>query len=102
MADERNDLLKSGAMIQEGAIPGPLQFPLRFFAPIMARATNLLADTSFDLSFRHLWREIDSAIRGPHHGALARTQTFLAMSRDDGNGQMGMLDDRLRINWEHV
>jgi cholesterol oxidase len=93
---------KSGAMIQEGAIPSALRFPLRFAAPVMARVTNLLADASVDLSFRHIWREIDTIIRGVHYGALVRTQTFLAMHRDDGKGTMGMRDDRLRISWEHL
>ena len=90
----------TGAVIQEGAIPGALRFPLRFAAPVMARATHLLADASFDISFKHLWREIDSVIRGVRHGALARTQTFLAMSQDDGKGRMRLSDDRLRITWD--
>lgn len=90
------------AMIQEGAIPGALGLPLRFGAPVMARATRLLADASFDFRFRHIWRELDSMIRGVRHGALARTQTFLAMGHDDGRGQMQLKDDRLRIAWEQA
>jgi cholesterol oxidase len=100
--DERSDQDRSGIMIQEGAIPGALRFPLRFAAPLMARATHLLADASVDLSFRHILREIDTAIRGVRHGALARTETFLAMAQDDGDGRMRMVDDRLRITWDQV
>src|SRR5206468_8347435 len=59
-------------------------------------------DDRFDLSFRHIWRELDSLIRGAHHGALRRTQTFLAMSRDDGTGTMSLVRGRLRIAWEHA
>ena len=101
MIDERAKTGKmSGAMIQEGAIPGALGLLLRFGAPIMARATNLPGDTTFDFRFRHIWREMDSMIRGVRHGALARTQTFLAMGHDDGKGQIMLKDDRVRITWD--
>jgi cholesterol oxidase len=97
--DERSTMKGRGPTIQEGAIPGALALPLRFGAPLMARATRLLADGTFDFRFRHLWREIDSVIRGARHGALARTQTFLVMARDDGDGEMRLTRDRLRITW---
>ena len=103
MIDERSiDKASSGMLIQEGAIPGSLALPLRFGAPIMARATHLLADASIDFRLRHIWREIDTAIRGVRYGALARTQTFLAMGHDDGNGQMRLKHDRVRIGWDQV
>ena len=38
-------------------------------------------------------------IRGARHGALARTQTFLAMARRDDNGRWRLTRDRLRITW---
>lgn len=98
----RNVPSQSAVMIQEGAIPGALGLPLRFGAPIMARVTRLLADASFDVRFRHIWREVDSTLRGVRHGALARTQTFLAMSHDDGTGQMRLSNDRVRIAWQQV
>ena len=103
MIDERSiDDSSKGMMIQEGAIPGSLALPLRFGAPIMARATHLLADASVDFRLRHIWRELDTVIRGVRHGALARTQTFLAMGHDDGQGQMRLKHDRVRIGWDQV
>ena len=51
------------------------------------------------LSPRHLGRELHSLVRGVRHGALARTQTFLCMCRDDGNGRMGLVRNRLRVVW---
>lgn len=103
MIDERGNAPgQSGAMIQEGAIPGALGLPLRFGAPVMARATRLLGDATFDFRMRHIWREIDSAMRGVRHGALARTQTFLAMGHDDGNGEMWLRNDRVRITWHQA
>ena len=93
-----DDRPEGGALIQEGAIPGSLGLILRFLAPLMARLSQFpmgrVAGTK-----QQIWREIDSMIRGPHHGALLRTQTFLAMAEDDGNGQMGLAQDRLRIKW---
>ena len=97
--DERSTMDGRGPTIQEGAIPGALALPLRFMAPLMARVTHLLADGTFDFRFRHLWREIDTVIRGARHGALARTQTFLVMARDDGDGEIRLTRDRLRITW---
>jgi cholesterol oxidase len=98
--DERRTMNGRGPTIQEGAVPGALRLPLRFGAPVMARVTQLLADGSFDFRFRHLWREVDTVIRGAGHGALARTQTFLVMARDDVDGTMTFARDRLRITWE--
>ena len=97
--DERAKPGTDSMMIQEGAIPGALRFPLRFAAPIMARATHIVGDIAFDFRWRHIRREIDSLIRGVRHGALARTQTFLAMGVHDGSGSMSLSHDRLRIAW---
>jgi cholesterol oxidase len=96
MLDERKT---TGIMIQEGAVPGVLAPVLRFTAPFIARVTRLPGDTSFDLSFKHVRREIESLLRGARVGALARTQTFLAMSRDDGIGVLRLSRDRLRVRW---
>ena len=98
MLDERTS--DSHLMIQEGAVPGALSLPLRLLAPFIARATRLPADVTFDWSFKHLRRELDSLVRGVHHGAIARTQAFLVMSRDDGKGVMRLKHDRLRVAWQ--
>jgi cholesterol oxidase len=95
MLDERK--AKSQAMIQEGAVPGLFGPLLRVAAPVIARVTRVPADRVF--SPVHLGRELHSLVRGVRHGALARTQTFLCMSRDDGKGRMGLVSNRLRIAW---
>ena len=94
-----DDRANGGAMIQEGAIPGSLGLMLRLLAPVMARMSEFPMGRIGGTK-QQIWREIDSVIRGPRHGALYRTQTFLAMAEDDGNGQMGLADNRLRIKWE--
>jgi cholesterol oxidase len=100
MIDERDRA--SGAMIQEGAVPGAFRMPLRFAGPIIARLSRLGVTTTVGFSFKSLWREFDSLVRGAHHGALVRTQTFLGMSFDDGRGVMVLSRQRLRIAWSHV
>jgi cholesterol oxidase len=98
MLDERSGA--SGAMIQEGAVPGALGFLLRFAGPIIARVSRLGVTTRADFSIKSLWRELVSLLQGAHHGALARTQTFLGMSFDDGHGEIRLSKrNRVRIAW---
>ena len=97
MLDERG--LASDATIQEGAVAGLLSPLLRVAAPVIARVTRVPGDTSFDLRFRHLGRELHSLVRGARHGALGRTQTFLCMSKDDGDGTLELVRDRIRVRW---
>lgn len=97
MVDERT--LASGAMIQEGTVPGALTPLLRFLAPIMARVSRRPIDLSADVRFRFFRRELDSLLRGARHGALRRTQTFLGMGRDKSSGVMRLSRDRVRLSW---
>ena len=97
MLDERSH--QSGAMIQEGSIPGVLAPVLRFAAPFMARWSFVPGDSRFDFLLRPLWRELDSMIRGAHHGALLRTQILLAMGRDAAAGEMRPSRGRLEVRW---
>jgi cholesterol oxidase len=95
MLDER----RRGVMIQEGTVPGALKPLLRFAAPLMARVSQRPIDLSADVRFRFFRRELDTILRGAHHGALRRTQTFLGMGVDKARGQMRLRRDRLRIDW---
>ncbi len=100
MLDERSST-QSGAMIQEGAVPGALKGLLRIAGPVIAWLGRVPGEpTGFSLS--RLWRQADSLLRGSRHGALTRTQTYLAMSLDDGAGEMYLHGDRLRIRWPGV
>ena len=47
-------------------------------------------------------RELETLIGGPYVGAMRNTQTYLVMGHDDGEGQMVLQDDRLRVNWAGV
>ncbi len=94
--------LEDGMSIQEGSAPGAL-------GPLLAPALKLTAataghdtDTGFIDKARELAREADSLVRGPYHGAVRHTLTFLVMCHDDAGGRMYLDDDRLRIAWPGV
>jgi cholesterol oxidase len=90
-------------VIEEGSAPGAIG---EMLIPVFSVAAKLLGQRS-----RHgliAWAEykkraIDSCLRGPYHGALHNTQTYLVMSHDDAKGRMFLDDnDRLRIEWPKV
>ncbi len=94
--------LEDGMVIEEGAIPGAL-------APLLPKAFALAAatvgrDTDAGLAdlIKEKAREMESLLRGPHHGALANTQTYLVMTHDDCGGRMHLENDRLRLDWPGV
>jgi cholesterol oxidase len=93
------DRLKDGMIIEEGAVPGGLG---SFLPGAWAAAAQLLGrDTDQGLAdrLRERERELDSLVRGPHHGAVHNTQTYLVMTHDSGNGRLKLVDDRLRVQW---
>lgn len=96
------DTLDEGMVIEEGVIPSPLG---RLLPPAFAAASGLLGDDTDrgapDMT-RERARELYSLVRGPYHGAVHNTQTFLVMSHDDSAGRMYLEDDRLRIEWPGV
>lgn len=90
-----------GMVIQEGVIPAA-------FAPGMplllsTSATLLGTDTTPGIlsTITEIGREIQSVVAGPHHGALARTQTFMVMCHDAGDGQLRLdaESNRAQVDW---
>jgi cholesterol oxidase len=98
----RGPQLDEGLVIEEGAIPRVLA---KFIPQVMALAAKTLGvDTDsglMDLS-SETGREWDSWVRGPYHGAMRNTQTYLVMTHDQSAGRMYLEDDRLRIAWPGV
>ncbi len=48
-------------------------------------------------------RVIESILRGPYHGALNHTQTYLVMAHDDESGKISVNDSgRPRIEWKNA
>jgi cholesterol oxidase len=94
--------LDEGVVIEEGAIPGVLA---KFIPGVMALAAKAIGrdtDSGWVDSINEKGREWDSWVRGPYHGALRNTQTYLVMTHDQSTGRMYLEDDRLRIAWPGV
>jgi cholesterol oxidase len=92
--------VERGMVIEEGSIPGGLG---PFLPGIMAGvAAALGTDTDKGDYFSEKAREIESLVRGPYHGAVNHTQTFLVMSHDGAGGAMEFADDRLGVVWPGV
>jgi cholesterol oxidase len=94
--------LDDGIIIEEGAIPGALGSA----APeVFAAAAAVLRQKARLSRPHHLLpaaREAESLLRGPHHGAVRNTQTYLVMAHDDAAGRLVLESDRLRIRWPGV
>ncbi|HYI47501.1 MAG TPA: GMC oxidoreductase [Allosphingosinicella sp.] len=92
--------VERGMVIEEGSIPGGLG---PFLPGVMAAvAAALGTDTDKGDFFAEKAREIESLVRGPYHGAVNHTQTFLVMSHDGAGGAMTFADDRLAVEWPGV
>lgn len=97
------DKLEDGMVIEEGSIPSSL-------APILPALFTVGADKFGDDTDRGIVdliaeraRRRQSLLFGAYQGALNRTQTYLVMSHDDGNGRIE-LDEKgkLRVVWPKV
>lgn len=92
--------VERGMVIEEGSIPGGLG---AFLPAVMAAcAAALGTDTDKGDFFAEKARELESLVRGPYHGAVNHTQTYLVMSHDGAAGRMTFADDRLAVTWPGV
>ena len=94
--------LDDGMVIQEGVIPGALA---RLIPAALGGAVLLFGgDTRAPVkeSLKEEARRLIKYLRGPYHGAVRNTQTFLVMGHDSAGGRMYLHRDRLRIAWPEV
>ncbi|HME44117.1 MAG TPA: GMC family oxidoreductase [Syntrophorhabdales bacterium] len=94
--------LSDGLVIEEGAIPGAFG---SFIPAGLSAAAKLLGkdtDTGVGDLVKKKARELESLLHGPYAGAVRNTQTYLLMCHDNGDGNMYLEDDRLRIKWPGV
>ncbi|MEO5679330.1 MAG: GMC family oxidoreductase, partial [Acidimicrobiales bacterium] len=94
--------LEAGSVIEEGSIPGGLAsfLPSVFVAGNPALGVD--TDEGLEDSLSEVRREAASLLLGPHHGALANTQTYLVMSHDGSDGRLVLENDKVRISWPGV
>lgn len=94
--------LEDGLTLEEGTVPGPIRSIMASSLVTFSRIMGKDSDRGFKDYWQEKWREVQSLIRGPFHGAVDHTQIYLVMSHDDGNGEMELKDDRLNIHWQGV
>ena len=94
--------LEQDMVIEEGSLPGALAYALPGLLGIAGAALGQDTDTGIIDNLQERARVADSLIRGPYHGAMQNTQTYLVMAHDGSDGEMVLEDDRLRVNWEGV
>ncbi len=94
--------LQQDMVIEEGTLPGAMASILPAFLSATAKALGQDSDGGIIDNIQEQARIADSAIRGPYHGAVNHTQTYLVMAHDDADGEMELKDDRLRVDWQGV
>jgi cholesterol oxidase len=102
--DIRNQaVLEDGMIIEDGNVPGPLGAAA---GSALSAAAGVIASKAADDTLKDKIRrglhDVEGILAGPHHGPMNRTQAFLVMTHDDGDGKMHLKDDRLRIDWPGV
>jgi cholesterol oxidase len=101
--DLRNQpVLTDGMVIEEGSIPGAIGPALALGLAGASAIGGREEEPGLVKRIEQLAREQESLIRGPYHGAIHNTQTYLIMAHDDGNGRMYLADDELRVDWPSV
>jgi cholesterol oxidase len=80
-------------VMQEGVIPGALA-PILSVGFLLARMLKG-RDAALTGRRRSLWRLVDDYFRG----GTAATQTFLAMLKDTAQGQLDLVDGRMKVIW---
>lgn len=101
--DLRNrNVLEDGMTLEEGSVPGPIRDVLKATLMPLSALIGKDTDSGFKDFIREKWREVKSFFRGPFSGALDRTQIYLVMSHDDGQGQMFLDKDKINISWPGV
>ena len=89
-------------VIEEGSIPGAIGSLM----PISMAAVEELIGQDTDPGILHQLKEkiqeVKSIVEGPYRGATNKLQTYLIMSHDNGDGEMKLENDNLRIHWPDV
>lgn len=94
--------VEDGSIIEEGSIPGAIAdlLPVAFAAADITVGRD--GNPTFDHHVREIEQTLESVLMGPRKGADRRTQTYLVMAHDGGDGRLLLEDDRLRIHWPGV
>jgi cholesterol oxidase len=108
LIDNRNSAdVKDGYVIEEGSLAGAVGVALVGLlgnaAPLEGVDVDPGAHHSIRERLNYNARVAESYLRGPYHGALNHTQSYLVMAHDDESGQISVDDKgRARIAWENA
>ena len=94
--------LRDGFVIEEGSIPGAIGGMMPEILETAAEVVGKRTAAGPGEWLHEKERAAESLLRGPYHGAIANTQTYLVMAHDDAAGRMSLVDDHLRISWPGV
>ncbi|MFN2515526.1 MAG: GMC family oxidoreductase N-terminal domain-containing protein [Pyrinomonadaceae bacterium] len=94
--------VEEGYLIEEGTIAGAFGGLLPGLLSASAALLGKDTDSGVHDKIKEKARELEGLVRGPYHGAIRNTQTFLTMAHEHGRGQMKLEDDRLRIHWPNL
>ena len=97
-----NGKKSEGMVIEEGVIPGALSAFVPWMLTFASKFTGDDTDSGFRDFLMDTWRWLGSIFRGAYKGATANTMTYLVMTHDDGQGELYLKDERLRIDWDDV
>ena len=106
LIDNRNTAnVKDGYVIEEGSLAGPVGAALvgMLGAAAPLEGVDVGGPRSLHERLAYDARVIESLLRGPYHGALNHTQSYLVMAHDDESGQISVDDrGRARIAWKNA
>ncbi|MFM0019749.1 alpha/beta fold hydrolase [Paraburkholderia azotifigens] len=102
--DHRNTPdVKDGFVIEEGSVAAPIGLGLMGVLGLAAPVEGVeMPDPAGDPPLADEARIAESILRGPYHGAMRNTQTFLVMAHDDESGQITVENGRPRVNWPNA
>ncbi|MEM5345693.1 alpha/beta fold hydrolase [Paraburkholderia azotifigens] len=95
--------VKDGFVIEEGSIASPIGLGLMGVLGVAAPAGGVaMPDPAGDPPLADEARIAESILRGPYHGAMRNTQTWLVMAHDDESGQITVENGRPRVSWPNA
>ena len=101
--DLRNQpILDEGMVIEDGAVPSGLGKLMAAFYSASATVMGKDTDRGVRDELAEGRRAMESIVRGPYHGSVHNTQTFLVMTHDDGNGRIVLDGDHVKVDWPGV
>jgi cholesterol oxidase len=103
LIDNRDTVnLRDGFVIEEGSVPGAIGALMPGILETSAEVAGKRTAAGPGEWLQEKERAAESLLRGPYHGAIPNTQTYLVMAHDDAAGRMSLDNDRLRISWPGV